>query len=137
MALPEWAPYAGALTAIVLAALLVRQLRRRAMTPDEEERRRRIRLQVIGRMGECMITNADELRLHYSYEVAGVEYATTQELTHLQLYLPAPPQELLGPAMLKYDPANPANSMVICEHWAGVGVRRPAGRVSDAPAARG
>jgi hypothetical protein len=28
---------------------------------------------------------------------------------------------LLGPALVKFDPRNPANSIVICEEWSGLG----------------
>jgi hypothetical protein len=34
--------------------------------------------------------------------------------------LPRDPGRLIGPASVKYEPANPANSIVLCEGWSGL-----------------
>ena len=33
--------------------------------------------------------------------------------------LPRPAEQLVGTAVAKYDPQNPANSIIMCEHWLG------------------
>lgn len=96
----------------------MRYLRRRR-SPEERERRRRIRLHVNGRLAEVTIYQADAGILQYGYEIAGVSYDTTQEISALAEYLPRPAEQLIGTALAKYDPNNPANSIVMCEHWLG------------------
>lgn len=51
--------------------------------PDELERRRRIKVHVVGRMGEAMVQQADEQTLHYCYQIAGVSYSTSQDIGRL------------------------------------------------------
>jgi len=36
------------------------------------------------------------------------------------LLLPADRMSMVGPASVKYDPRNPANSIVLCEQWSGL-----------------
>jgi len=108
----------GVAAASALAWLLVRTVRFRR-DPVERERRRRIHVHVNGRMGEALIFQADETELRYSYEIGGVSYNTSQEIGTLLPVLPDAPERLLGTALMKYDPNNPANSIVVCEHWAG------------------
>ena len=88
--------------------------------PVELERRRRIKLHVVGRMGEATVQQADEQTLHYCYQIAGVSYSTSQDIGQLAEHLPAAPHLLIGNALIKYHPQNPANSILICEHWSGL-----------------
>jgi len=94
--------------------------------PDELERRRRIKLHVVGRMGEATVQQADDQTLHYCYEIAGVQYSTSQDIGKLAEHLPAAPHLLIGNALIKYHPQNPANSILICEHWSGLQAGRNA-----------
>lgn len=71
-------------------------------------------------MGEAMVLHADDESLEYSYRVRGVSYSATQDIRSLGPYLPAAPHLLLGPTLLKYNPQNPANSMLVCEYWSGL-----------------
>ncbi len=89
-------------------------------SPNELERRRRIRIHVAGRMGEATVEQADEKTLHYSYQIAGVSYSTSQDIGQLAAHLPAKAHLLIGNALIKYHPQNPANSILICEHWSGL-----------------
>ena len=61
--------------------------------------------------------------LFYSYGVRGVEYTASQDVTMLQEYLPHDYSEV-GPVSVKYDPRNPANSIVVAEQWSGLRVRK-------------
>ena len=56
----------------------------------------------------------------YSYAIAGVEYSACQDLADLQRMLPPDLWTTIGPATMKYDPRNPANSIVLCEQWSGL-----------------
>ncbi|MBM3786744.1 MAG: hypothetical protein FJW30_20490 [Acidobacteria bacterium] len=122
-ALPKNLPLAVPATLGVVAAgagawLLVRAVRWRK-DPAERERRRRIHIHVNGRMGEAMLYQASVTKLRYRYQLAGVAYDTSQDISGIHELLPREPERLLGPALVKYDPRNPFNSIVICEHWSG------------------
>ena len=93
-------------------------------SPDERERRRRIRVHLVGRMTEVTVLQADAETLDYIYEVGGVSYHASQEIRRLDAVLPRPAEQLVGIALAKYDPRNPANSIVICEHWSGFRTRQ-------------
>jgi len=140
----QWALIAAAV-AIVAAGVLYWALRRRP-TPDEIERRRRAHVNQIGRITEGRVVEIleappepiespsvfskkkDALRppngsrklIHYSYSVSGVSYSTAQDVTDLQaraaLHLLVAGQ----PASVKYDPANPGNSILLADDWSGV-----------------
>ena len=98
---------------------LVARYIRRVRSPEERERRRRIRLHVNGRLTEVTIYQADSKTLQYGYEIAGVAYDSTQDISALEGYLPIPAERLVGTAVAKYEPTNPANSIIVCEHWRG------------------
>ena len=91
-------------------------------SPEKRERKRRLELNRLGRLGDALITEADEAMLYYSYSVAGVQYEASQDVTALRPLLPPEPERLIGPASLKYSPRNPANSILICEEWSGLRV---------------
>ena len=63
--------------------------------------------------------------LFYTYSVGGVEYSATQDVSSIREHLPED-AALAGPATVKYIPRNPANSIVICEEWSGLRVRKGA-----------
>jgi len=69
--------------------------------------------------GSVVDVRGDEL--FYSYTVRGAQYAAAQDLSGIRGRLPADFTALLGPATVKYDPANPANSILWCEEWSGLG----------------
>jgi hypothetical protein len=107
-----------------LAALLIPS---RRVKPEERERRRRLEVNAKGRMGSATITDFQDGLVCYSYEIGGVEYAATQDVSTLAEFLPEDPGMLIErPAALKYMPRNPANSIVLCESWSGLRFRPPA-----------
>ena len=117
--IPIAAPATIGLVATGALVWLVARYFRRTRSPEERERRRRIRLHVNGRLTEVTIFQADAGILQYGYEIGGVAYDTTQDISTLLDYLPRPAEQLLGTAVAKYDPNNPANSIIMCEHWLG------------------
>ncbi|MGH9591488.1 MAG: DUF3592 domain-containing protein, partial [Bryobacteraceae bacterium] len=56
----------------------------------------------------------------YSYSISGVTYETAQDVTGLEdrvhLHLLAAGH----PASVKYNPANPSDSILVADDWSGV-----------------
>ena len=101
---------------------LVRNYLRGRPTPDEIERRRRGTLHREGKMGDGEIVDVETASalIAYSYSVAGVTYTASQDLSALQQLLPPDVMTMVGPVSVKFDPRNPANSIVLCEEWSGL-----------------
>lgn len=93
---------------------------RRRPSPEELERRRRQSIATIGKMGDGTITEVQEGMIFYSYLVRGIEYVTSQDVSTLSAHLPAENWAMIGPVSVKYDPRNPANSIIISEQWNGL-----------------
>ncbi len=106
----------GLLTAALGAWMLWKSRR----TPEERERHRRLMVHRHGRMGEAVVTDYRDDILHYEYEVRGVAYVASQQVTALRPWLPPDPASLIGQAAIKYHPKNPANSILLCEEWSGL-----------------
>jgi hypothetical protein len=115
----------GVLVAVIVAAIgtiVFWQLRRRP-TPEELERRRRELVNRTGKIGDGEVLDVDGVMISYSYSVAGVGYAVSQDLSAVIDRMPPDRMAVLGPVSVKFLPRNPANSIVICEEWTGL--RRP------------
>jgi hypothetical protein len=120
----------GAIAAIVGYALLSRKKKKPA---EEMERERRTALTIGGRIidGNVMDvleleedTNAQQMiLLVYTYDVAGVTYEASQDVTHLRQFIDLYSCRLGLPTSVKYDPHNPGDSIVISETWSGL--RKP------------
>jgi hypothetical protein len=117
----ELAPYIVAAAAVMLvAAIAFRSWLLRRPGAEELERRRRLGINQAGKMADGMILDVLESTIEYSYDVRGVEYTATQDISALQDRIPAPRLSIAGPASIKYDSHNPANSIVLCEDWSGL-----------------
>src|SRR5690242_20186067 len=90
--------YSLAIAAGVLALAVGALLRRGRKTPEEIERERRLRLTKAGRIVDGTLTDVHELQadgrgpiqlLVYRYDVAGVSYEASQDVTHLGVELDA------------------------------------------------
>jgi len=117
----------GAATA--LAAYLL--LRRKPKRPEEVERERRAWLDQVGRITDGTVIDVQEiesngrqpsLMLIFQYDVAGVSYEASQDVTYLRQLINLHSCRLGVPTSVRYDPQNPINSMVVSERW--VGLRR-------------
>lgn len=118
-----------------LALVLATGYRMR-MTPGERERRRRLKLNVLGRMSDAIVTDAQDNTLYFSYSISGVAYHASQDVGMFRHVLPDALALAIGPVTIKYLPRNPANSIVICEQWSGLRIRAEAlaaGAVVSAP----
>ncbi len=70
-------------------------------------------------MGDTTLVEILDGLLVYSYAVRGVEYTASQDISRLSQRVPAD-LSTLGAMSMKYDPRNPANSIVIAEEWSGI-----------------
>ncbi|MBZ5591589.1 MAG: hypothetical protein LAP39_05095 [Acidobacteriia bacterium] len=108
------------MTTAALGAWGVRKYLKGRITASELERRRRGHLFARGKMGDANLLEYHDHVVFYSYDIAGVEYTACQDLTDLQSLIPSDRWSAIGPASIKYDPRNPANSIVLCEEWSGL-----------------
>jgi|ERR1700745_3227745 hypothetical protein len=116
----------GGATAVALGSWGAYRYIKGRPSAAELERRRRIALHSRGKMGDANLLEFREQVVFYTYDIAGVEYSACQDLAGLEPLLPADRWSTIGPACIKYDPRNPANSIVLCEEWSGL---RTANRV--------
>jgi hypothetical protein len=117
------------------AALLAmwRAVRSR-LSPERREQRRRLDIHLNGRLGDALLTECDENTLYYTYQVRGVHYTASQDISGLRDQLPGAPERLGGTVNMKYAAQNPANSILLCEEWSGL---RAAPRAASTPRADG
>jgi len=108
----------GSVAAVVAIVLVVRL--RRKPSPEEMERRRRQLIYEAGQLIDAEVIDVEGTVAVYSYGVAGVNYTVSQDLAPFEPLLPEDRMTLVGPALAKYVPRNPANSIVVCEHWNGL-----------------
>ena len=80
-------------------------------------------------------TNAQQMiLLVYTYDVAGVTYEASQDVTHLRQFIDLYSCRLGLPTSVKYDPHNPGDSIVISETWSGL--RKPTIVLAAKPVSR-
>jgi hypothetical protein len=103
-------------------------LRKRRKTPEQLERERRLRISTHGRIIDGTVIDAQEVTnergpvqlLIYRYDVSGVQYEASQDVTHLRQYVDIHTCKIGLPSSVKYDPQNPGDSIVISEQWSGL-----------------
>ena len=98
-------------------------------TPEQRERERRTRLSQTGRITDGTVIDVQEITpnghgpvqlIIYQYDVAGVQYEASQDITHLRQFVDVHSCKLGLPTSIRYDPHNPGNSIVISEVWIGL-----------------
>jgi hypothetical protein len=115
----DFAWVAMGIAAALLVGLLLWRALRREVPPEEVERRRRLGVNGRGKLGDGEVTEIEQNTLFYSYSVSGVSYTAAQDLFTIEELLPEDRMSAIGPVLIKFDPRNPANSIVICEEWSG------------------
>jgi hypothetical protein len=112
--------------------------------PDDLERRRRSHVNRVGRIVDGQIVEIMELSaaaseddssrkgsgrdtsdgqrklVGYSYSISGVSYETAQDVTGLEERAALHSLAAGQSASVKYDPANPSNSILIADDWSGL-----------------
>lgn len=112
---------------VLLAAYLF--FRRKPKSAAELERERRAWLDRVGRITDGTVIDVHEVPrdgtrsstlLVFQYDVAGVSYEASQDVTYLRHFINLHSCRLGLPTSVRYDPQNPGNSMVVSERWMGL-----------------
>ena len=112
---------------VLFAAYLL--LRRKPKSPEDLERQRREWLDRVGRITDGTVIDVQELSrddqrqsvlLIFQYDVAGVSYEASQDVTYLRQFINLHSCRLGLPTSVRYDPQNPGNSIVVSERWMGL-----------------
>ena len=112
---------------VVLASYFL--MRRKPKPTEELEKERRVFLDQVGRITDGTVIDVQELQsaetkfstlLIYQYDVAGVSYECSQDVTYLRPLINLHSCRLGLPTSVRYDPHNPGNSNVISERWMGL-----------------
>lgn len=130
----------GVITAagVCLGGIIVWAVVRKRPTEEDLERMRREQLVKSGRIIDGTILDTSEFEapvdrgrgtilrqfLLYKYEIAGVVYECSQDVTHLKDYVDIQTCRLSFPCSVRYEPRCPSNSIVVAETWSGL--REPA-----------
>jgi hypothetical protein len=64
--------------------------------------------------------NGGQKLLYYSYSISGVTYETAQDITGLEEQAHLKRIAVGQTASVKYDPANPSNSILLADDWSGI-----------------
>ena len=121
-----YAALAGGLA--VAAAGVGYWIRSRRKTPEQLERERRQRLCQSGRICDGTILDVHETTSNdsgsqyilYTYEIGGVSYEASQDITHLRQFVDIHSCKLGLATSIRYNPQNPGDSIVIAEEWTGL-----------------
>src|SRR5712672_4014529 len=121
--------YTIVLCTIGLGLACYAMLRRKPKNADQIELERRIWLNSIGRITDGTVIDVQEITsdnrppatmLIYQYDVAGVSYEASQDVTYLRQWINLHSCRLGLHTSVKYDPQNPGNSLVVSENWMGL-----------------
>jgi hypothetical protein len=144
--LADWKMVATVVGAAVAGlAMIAYAFFRPAADPEETERRRRLHLNQIGRIAEGQVVELAEHPaepqptrglfgaksqplvaarprhlVSYSYAISGVTYHTAQDITGLEGQVRMERLVAGQPASIKYDPANPVDSILVADDWSGL-----------------
>jgi hypothetical protein len=118
----------AAATVVAVGGFAWYLFRRPRPTPEEIERARRDLLAANGRITDGSIIEAPFAQqddpppsrqvIVYNYRIAGVSYEAAQDVTSLAELVRDIRTDL--PVQVRYEPHNPANSIVVAESWSGL-----------------
>ena len=141
----NWLPLGGIAVLAIVGFIL--WLRRKPEDASDIERQRRAYLNRVGRIVEGqvleVVNHARDLRdvkpggffnkraastsanskqklLYYTYSISGVTYETAQDITGLEEQAHLSNVIAGQPASVKFDPANPSNSILLADDWSGL-----------------
>lgn len=122
----------AAVLAVAAGAWIARRVARaRRKSPEELERLRRLDVNQRGRITTGQVTDLVDTEtagranhlVVYQYELAGVTYEASQDLTTLPDAWTLATRALGEIVSVKYNPRTPTNSIVACEIWCGLKAR--------------
>jgi hypothetical protein len=118
---------------VCIGALTTWLVLRRRPSAEEIERERRAQLVRTGRIMDGTILDITELEtpgepdhpreirfILYKYEIGGVVYECSQEVTALRDFVNPAELRLSFPCSVRYDIHRPENSIVVAENWSGL-----------------
>jgi len=115
--------------AFSIAILMYLMFGRKKKSAAEIERERRDWLNQIGRITDGTVIDVQEIQangrpaatmLIFQYDVGGVSYEASQDVTNLRQMINLHSCRLGLPTSVRYDPHNPGNSIVVSEKWMGL-----------------
>jgi hypothetical protein len=121
-----------AVAGIVAGCAAVYALMSKSPSPDEVERDRRMTLVRSGRIIDATVLDISDLSpeesgrsmglqlILYQYDVSGVIYECSQDVTLLKNIVDIHAIRLSFPASVRYDPHSPGNSIIVAEGWSGL-----------------
>jgi hypothetical protein len=125
----EWQiPSIAAGTALAAGAALWLLTRKRP-TADQLEQQRRQSLVNFGRIVDGMLLDGFQVTaddggsrhmLLYQYEISGVVYECSQDITALAAILDPARIKIGLPCSIRYQPGSPENSILVAERWSGL-----------------
>jgi hypothetical protein len=142
-----WATAGAAVGVVGGTVVMASRWMRRLPEPEELERQRRAYVNQVGRVvdglivelievaapseprqstrGRAATENNDSDQGHrrlvgYSYSISGVSYETAQDITGLEHRACLERLAAGQAASIKYDPANPSNSILVADDWTGL-----------------
>lgn len=126
----------AAVGAAAIAGVTWYALTRKKPDPEEIERQRRDLLATSGRITDGAITETaletgeqpPRQIIVYNYRIGGVSYECAQDITPLAEHVHDIRADL--PVQVRYDPHNPANSIIVAEAWSGI---RSSAHASEPP----
>jgi len=117
---------------IIAAASSLLWMGSRKKTPEQREAMRRDRISARGRITDGTVLDVQEFdsatgrpvqMILYSYDVRGVQYECSQDVTSLRTTLfdfDFHACRIGVATSVKYDPRSPGNSIVLAETWCGL-----------------
>jgi len=129
ISLREWQIAGAAAGVAVAAGAALWWITRKRPTLDELELERREMLVSFGRivdgslLDKFKITAEDGTTrdmLLYQYEISGVSYECSQDITTLAEMLDPERIKVGMPCSIRYQPGSPENSLLVAERWSGL-----------------
>jgi hypothetical protein len=123
--------------AVVVGGVMLYNALRKRPDPVEIERQRRLELVRSGRTIDGTLLDVTELAadpnekvsgkpagamelILYQYEIAGVVYECSQDVTALKGLVNIQDCRIGFPATIRYDARRPENSIIVAENWSGL-----------------
>jgi hypothetical protein len=129
ISLREWQMAGAAAGVSAVAGTALWLLTRKRPTSDELEQERRTMLVNFGRIVDGSLLDGFQVTgeggttrdmLLYQYEISGVVYECSQDITPLAGILDPASIKVGMPCSIRYQPGSPENSILVAERWSGL-----------------